>query len=787
MPARQMTGAPRGRARAQGLLTAAAAVLLALGVILPAGPAHAGGLLQSSPGALASSHQKLEGSDHCNDCHDGGRDVSNAKCLGCHAHSDLKRRIASRKGFHSSHLVAGKKCQLCHQEHRGRSFDLMGWRAVGGQKSFNHGLTGWPLRGKHAVTRCSTCHKHHDQQGLETFLGADHTCGGCHAGQQPHGKLRTSLMDCERCHAQTAWKPPRPTLQFNHNDKHDAAMPLVGTHADVSCGKCHPGSRFVLDRPKPAACGGCHKSPHDGQLFGQKPCEWCHSPTLRSLRAVRFNHKRRTGYPLVAKHAQIKCASCHQRRLGKRKPNRECVTCHESDNKHRSRFSAFGNPPRCVTCHSQAAWKKDLVFDHRARTHFPLTGKHTRLACRRCHRGNSPDRFERFDMAKNGCMGCHQHRNAHGGKFKKNQCLTCHVEGGNRHMKTESLELYHGENSRFPLRNAHAKVKCQLCHEHDVYKGTPRECGTRCHEDSLHRGALGKECSRCHEPGQWKAVRFDHAQDTRWPLRGKHTQSSVTCAQCHKDRQYQKAPTGCAGCHGKDDIHKGKLGQACERCHNEQGQLLFQHNRDARFRIDGAHTLLACARCHASVQFKPVASTCFGCHPEPAVHKGRYGTRCEQCHSTASFGDIRAQHDVGDFRLTGAHDRVACTRCHPNGEKRRGSGNLCITCHRQDDIHQNSLSPRCGQCHTQRAFSPARFDHTQVGCNLMGLHRTLPCADCHQNGNYGAVSPLCVSCHRNDARGVTRPNHDTLLMCGDCHNPDGWRPVIKLGREGICR
>ena len=92
-----------------------------------------------------------------------------------------------------------------------------------------------------------------------------------------------------------------------------------------------------------------------------------------------------------------------------------------------------------------------------------------------------------------------------------------------------------------------------------------------------------------------------------------------------------------------------------------------------------------------------------------------------------------------------------------------------------------------GECHTQRAFAPARFDHVTVGCNLMGLHGTLPCADCHKAGNYGAVSPMCVSCHRGDALRVKQPDHRTLVECGGCHNPSAWIPATQLGQQSICR
>jgi hypothetical protein len=385
-------------------------------------------------------------------------------------------------------------------------------------------------------------------------------------------------------------------------------------------------------------------------------------------------------------------------------------------------------------------------------------------------------------------MSCHRHQNAHGGKFQNNECLTCHSEGGSKTLREDSLERFHGETSKFPLRNGHTGVQCQVCHANDVYKDTPAECGAKCHQDSLHQGSLGNQCSRCHEPGQWPAVRFDHTADTKWPLAGKHA-DITTCESCHPGRQYAKTPTTCgsAGCHKADDVHDGKLGAKCETCHDVNANVLFEHNRDSQFKIDGAHAPLTCDKCHASITFKPVRKDCYGCHAEPAVHKGLYGTECERCHSTTTFKDVKAMHDVGDFSLTGAHDQVDCARCHPKGENLRGSGNLCITCHKQDDIHANSLSPRCGECHSQRAFTPARFDHQTVGCSLPGLHSTTPCADCHKNGNYGAVSAMCVSCHRNDAQKVRNPDHSTLLECGNCHNPNAWIPATQYGQESICR
>lgn len=192
--------------------------------------------------------------------------------------------------------------------------------------------------------------------------------------------------------------------------------------------------------------------------------------------------------------------------------------------------------------------------------------------------------------------------------------------------------------------------------------------------------------------------------------------------------------------------------------------------------------------------FKPQPTNCFGCHPEPAVHKGQYGTLCENCHSTSTFKDIQMLHDVGDFSLAGSHDNLPCVRCHANSRPLAGAGNLCINCHRQDDIHSNSLSPRCGECHSQWSFTPARFDHSTVGCLLPGVHRTLPCYDCHKTGTFGPLSANCVSCHKDTALRVGSPGnlpHAGLTNCSTCHNPNSWRPAQVAGAiyglESICR
>lgn len=749
----------------------------------------------SSPGALSASHGRWDKPTECNACHDGGRDVVQQKCLDCHDHQDLKQRIAAGDGFHASALVKGKACESCHTEHKGRGKDIMGWSSIqGGEKGFDHELAGWRLSGKHATTPCAECHKDKNQQGLRTFLGLDKLCGSCHKDDQPHEIERKSLLACERCHTESVWNPAKANSDFDHDDKNDAAMPLVGAHVDVSCAKCHPKSLFNLPEDPPDGCGnsGCHNSPHEGHLFGKKACTLCHSPKFQTLAKIRFDHDRNTKFDLGA-HQKLACEKCHTKSLGVNKPNRSCeqVGCHANDNAHENRFAAYGAPPRCETCHTSGnTWKRN-IFDHNKETRFALTAAHAQATCRDCHRGSKPSQFEKFDAKKIGCMGCHKHANVHEKKWNDGQCKNCHKPGDINVSRDTAVKSYHGPASRFPLVKGHKGVPCAACHKaaadgKTVFTELSVECGEGCHEDSLHKGSLGDECSRCHVPGIWKATQFDHSEDSKFELKGLH-RTVPECEDCHVNRKFKGIPTTCgeAGCHLEDDSHKRALGTDCGRCHLETGDNKFDHNSMARFALTGRHTDVRCADCHPSIAFKPRPTDCVGCHPEPLVHKGLYGTDCARCHTTSNFQSTLARHDVGDFSLGGSHNQVACATCHLDNRPLGGTGNHCAQCHRQDDIHNGALSPRCGECHTQWSFAPARFDHLKVGCALRGLHRTLPCADCHTSGSFGGTLGTCNSCHLDEA--LRQPDHAARLMsCGGCHNTNTWTPGAAAG-ESVCR
>jgi hypothetical protein len=87
-----------------------------------------------------------------------------------------------------------------------------------------------------------------------------------------------------------------------------------------------------------------------------------------------------------------------------------------------------------------------------------------------------------------------------------------------------------------------------------------------------------------------------------------------TCAACHDTphgNQFavRKDRGECASCHGVDAFAPATR---------------FDHNRDASFKLDGAHAKTACSACHSAARAATGAST--------VVYRG-LSARCESCHS----------------------------------------------------------------------------------------------------------------------------------------------------------
>lgn len=412
--------------------------------------------------------------------------------------------------------------------------------------------------------------------------------------------------------------------------------PLVEGHAkfEKDCTQCH--ERFS-QRTQSRLCLDCHK-PIDADIgqrrgfHGRHPtipnseCRTCHTEhkgrdaDIVGLDPQTFRHDL-TDFLLKGAHTSVACKGCHEPARRMRETPSTCVACHKKNDPHEGRLGS-----ECASCHSVEAWRSAKTFDH-SKTKFPLVGAHKAIACQACH---ALQHWKGIDAT---CVGCHRLEDPHSGRYGA-KCETCHTPD-----KWRSVRFDHSTVTRFPLRGEHRKVTCDACHVGDLYADKLKTDCVACHKsDDAHKGELGPRCERCHTEQGWrKNVAIDHDL-TRFPLIGLH--AAVLCQGCHLSQEFKGTSRNCSACH-KDRHHEGRLGSACEQCHNPNGWPLwrFDHAQQTRFELTGAHAVASCHACHRDKNPTTLAlpTECYSCHSQDDKHRGAFGRSCATCHSTATF------------------------------------------------------------------------------------------------------------------------------------------------------
>jgi len=509
---------------------------------------------QISPGDLAKAHAQLEGISNCTKCHAIGNKVTREKCLDCH--KDIQANIIANKGYHASKEVAGKRCVVCHNDHHGLDFQLIKLD----KKAFNHNLTGFVLRGKHAQTDCNDCHKAafiknpNLKKKASTFLGLKQECLLCHADYH-QGKLSST---CTNCHNFDSWKK---APGFDHSK---TRFPLLGEHKNVECIKCH---KTELVNGKTVQkfsslqftnCTPCHEDVHKNK-FGQN-CKQCHTEESfafnKSMKA--FDHNK-TNFKLIGKHLLVDCKKCHTgKSLTTPIKHQNCTDCHADY--HKAEFAHKGISPDCNECHTNSGFTPSTftVEKHNA-TKFKLEGAHLATACAACHHKQKDWTFKNMGRK---CVDCHN--NVHKGlmdeKFMPNEdCSVCH------NITNWKKVTFDHNKTGFKLEGSHTTTDCADCHyrknEKGIVKqqfaGLSKECGA-CHKDShANQFAVnGKtDCTRCHGVDKWENSKYDH-NTSRFKIDGAHR--TVKCDECHKPVSNEK---------GKYIEYKFKSIE-CSTCHS---------------------------------------------------------------------------------------------------------------------------------------------------------------------------------------------------------------------------
>ena len=396
------------------------------------------------------------------------------------------------------------------------------------------------------------------------------------------------------------------------------------------------------------------------------------------------------------------------------------------------------------------------------------------------------------------CLDCHKKVNR---DVKKKQgfhgrnksirsalCKSCHTEHKGRKadiIKFEKQTFDHNVTD-FRLRGKHKVIECTSCHKKNKkYREVKSQCKS-CHaKESPHKKARAKkglfeQCQKCHRATSWNKIKFNHNK-TKYKLTGAH--KTALCQSCHINQKYTKTPKKCISCHKLDDVHNGKNGKQCQKCHTTKqwGKISFNHARDTSFRLKGKHKKTPCKSCHKKISYKKkkskkkkVARKCFSCHNYDDKHKGVFGKKCNSCHHEKDWGWDETKFNHGKetkFALTGKHKKTECIFCHKVKQKKNTRKTSCISCHKDDDIHKGNLGSKCNSCHTTSNWKKrVKFEHDITPFPLMGMHSAVSCEECHTGSGYKNIRKSCVSCHKNDDFHKGKLGNN----CDRCHTANDW-------------
>ncbi len=509
---------------------------------------------------------------------------------------------------------------------------------------------------------------------------------------------------------------------------------------------------------------------------------------------------------LTEAHAELetKCKSCHVH-FQKSNQTPLCLDCHERINDDLiDKVGFHGLLPvqqtrDCKSCHTDHQGRNFDIrgldrenFEH-SKTNFPLDGQHKNIGCTGCHAddtgkvssrpkgiGQLPTdgifRFKKFE-----CNSCHLdfHESLLGDK-----CENCHTTSG------WNISQFEHDKTDFPLDGKHKQVACSGCHIDDQYKNIDTQCQS-CHlAKEPHLGIFGKKCIDCHTTEEWQNKFYNHLKETGYHLKDSHVQvkgRKIKCIDCHFEKL--KPQTKCIGCHQADDIHHGNNGNQCQDCHNQKSWKKTDFNHDqvtTGFALLGKHKTTHCDSCHipgdkrkgpSATDGTGLVRGCIDCHQADDPHYSNLGKECGRCHQTEGWQkSVRFNHDFSHFPLTGSHQLLVCESCHLSSEF-SDQPQKCISCHKVDDYHVQSLGEQCELCHDTSVWGHWQFDHQrQTNFSLNNSHQNLQCKLCHNNEKLDALKPSkdCYSCHRDD----DVHNGGFGVDCQQCHSEDKFEDLI---------
>lgn len=207
-----------------------------------------------------------------------------------------------------------------------------------------------------------------------------------------------------------------------------------------------------------------------------------------------------------------------------------------------------------------------------------------------------------------------------------------------------------------------------------------------------------------------------------------------------------------------------------------------------------------CGNCHLGFNKEAQSNLCLNCHEEIQqdieTQQGFHASipsnnpiNCNQCHtdhrgrntSLTTLSPTAFNHDDSNFPLLGKHTELSCNACHSNSDneptteskRKRDVESSCVSCHRQDDIHNQQLGESCADCHNPNSWKESEFDHAKTKFSLEGKHEKVSCAACHADQHFKNTPQQCNSCHLLDDIHQGQQGK----QCQDCHQPISWSDI----------
>jgi hypothetical protein len=288
---------------------------------------------------------------------------------------------------------------------------------------------------------------------------------------------------------------------------------------------------------------------------------------------------------------------------------------------------------------------------------------------------------------------------------------------------------------------------CTACHfDAQIFEGAAQELRHEFDED-VHAKA-GLSCHDCHGGNPDPAADADAAMDAAWaanPFRGAPERDATPafCGHCHSDPEYMKRFDPAA-----------RIDQEREYWTSHHGAALAQGNTEVATCVSchGAHGILRAGDPHSPVYPPRVATTCAGCHADPAHMAGaeladgsplptdQYARWGQSVHAEALLarGDLSAP---------------TCNDCHGN--------------HGAVPPGVDSVSRVCGQCHGREATL------FRASAKLEGFHR--------HNEYIAETGGRCDACHEAPDPPATLGGVHHFAECATCHgNHSVMRPTLAM-------